>query len=124
MMTREELEAAFHAMQHDPATGRPAVLVGWNAEVVTRALYKQLALMPEKCGTCGGSKSNRLRPGEIICPTCHGSGKVYPPETVRIISMEFAAALAPLRPDMLASLFVELCNNHAVAILDALGETE
>ena len=98
MMTREELEAAMERFYPTPS------LLTSPLSLIADAARKQLALMPEKCGTCGGEGSPIVG---YPCKDCHGSGKVYPPETVALI----IRLLSFNTPDV-----------AAIKILDALGE--
>lgn len=54
---------------------------------------ERLAQLPEDCGTCDGeghyvvaSTRGQWATDDLACPTCHGSGKVYPAELVKRIA--------------------------------------
>lgn len=104
-------------------------LMGASPDLLTIALAarERLAQLKRDCRDCAGTGeewASEARVDKQECFVCGGSGKVYPDELVRIVSMEFAAALASFRSEMMSGVFVELCNNHAVAVLDALdGKT-
>lgn len=85
-MTREALEAALALWDHDHEVIEgdlvgTASLLAHQVEFLplADAARKQLALMPEKCT----DDRHVGYDGEyVICPTCHGWGKVYKQETV------------------------------------------
>lgn len=120
-MTREELEAALR--EADARARRGTTIMGLP-KAIEAAARMQLALMPEKCGTCGGTGSVTLPNAtereyleglrEDQCPRCR-NGKVYPPETVEKI----AEAI-----DSISDEVWGYRGRQAVAVLDALGETE
>ena len=137
MMTREELEAALDEQQTiqseqwesyhaDVKAGYmdEDTLQDWSSalkkhDLINAAARKQLALMPLDCPDCDGHGCfgfSELQPGGgESCKPCHGSGKVYPPETVEKI----AEAI-----DSISDEVWGYRGRQAVAVLDALGETE
>lgn len=71
-------------------TTEPFRFDGLRGRVIVAAARERLAQLPEKCGTCGGTgiapdnDTAELGSGVFSyrhCPTCHGSGKVYPPDS-------------------------------------------
>ena len=76
---------------------------GWMILVPEAAARRQLALEPAECGTCAGMGVAEGNYGGVDCPTCHGRGWLYKPETVEAV-MDAALIPEPL----------------AVAVLDAL----
>lgn len=82
---------------------------GWsmNLDALYYAARERLAQLPEKCGTCDGNGAIQVGDAFPYCPTCRGSGKVYPAELV------FTVMNVGALPESLAA-----------AVLDALnGET-
>lgn len=112
MMTREELEAALEWVTRN-------WLHGPEFSFVIAAARKQVALMPVDCPDCDGHGCfgfSELQPGGgETCKPCHGLGKVYPPETVEKI----AEAI-----DSISDEVWGYRGRQAVAVLDALGESE
>ena len=97
---------------------------------VVAAARKQLALMPETCGTCEGRGLQHSNPGSLCnhpCPTCHGSGRVYPQEVVGRIAKAVGEMFLYPDPNNEGNWMgpgIQASRQVAVAVLDALGETE
>ena len=81
---------------------------GWMILVPEAAARRQVALELDQCGRCEGdgflvAVDDGYRTWKEDCPTCHGRGWLYKPETVEAV-MDAALIPEPL----------------AVAVLDAL----
>lgn len=119
MSTRETLEAAL------TATWSERVLD--HEQVILAAARERLAQMPEKCGTCYGRALSFDGPttahtGEKVfypCPSCHGSGRVYPAELVERIA---GVILQSDAKDLRTHPSVEWYRTLAVAVLDAINQ--
>jgi len=109
---REQLEKALDVVLVAPHADQQH-----HARTVHAAARERLAQLPEKCGTCEGSRLS-FRPtafsGFADCEDCGGRGTVYPKALVEVVAHIFHQNGEWMR-------WAE-AERWAVAVLDALND--
>ena len=82
------------------------------------AARRQVALEPDQCGSCAGMGVAEGNYGGVDCPTCHGRGWLYKPETVEAVAKAIYEVVSEgFTWDKARKLHYY---KQAVAVLDAL----
>ena len=117
MSNREALAKALDVVSDGPLlremTRHNAAAFAEATAALVEAARERLAQLPQKCTT----RHYYDGPHRDDCPSCHGSGKVYPAELVERIR-EAIREVSPKYQMLITEL---VCERIAVAVLDALN---